>query len=226
MSITNHAAVLYGNAAPIHNEPAPIANAPAKENAPSAPQQQADAGASPSAALYGEPKQPTAAEQAEREAEETHKNLRATEEAEQAETARLNSTYGSSATLISEQSVNRLGLSPTDAEQVAGTWVKVFDEFRVSSDDAGYLSELGVSAAANGVDDETHLSWKKAAYSALQTEFGDTQDLAMRDANALLGRHPRLLKQLLDSKLASHPKVVIAIARHARNLRLNGGGRL
>ena len=143
------AAVLYGGGAPsatAKGTPTPRTDAPAMSDGVAA------------TALYGEPKPDPAAE-AVAEAEETHKNLRDVEEAEAAERARLESTYGSAMRTARSELADRAGFDLEVARADAEAAGRLFDQHGVTSDDAQHLTEIAVSATVNGVRKPTVVVW-------------------------------------------------------------------
>ncbi len=206
------AAVLYGGGAPsatAKGTPTPRTDAPAMSDGVAA------------TALYGEPKPDPAAE-AVAEAEETHKNLRDVEEAEAAERARLESTYGSAMRTARSELADRAGFDLEVARADAEAAGRLFDQHGVTSDDAQHLTEIAVSATVNGVSEEQLTTWRAQAHDVLRAEFGETARTALEDAKALVASDPKLKSYLHTTGLGDHPQVVRVVANRARQLRLAG----
>ncbi|PUE41426.1 hypothetical protein [Limnohabitans sp. Bal53] len=64
--------------------------------------------------------------------------------------------------------------------------------------------------------------WSDQTADLLNSTFGGTASMALADARKLVARDPRLGRILENNGLGSHPKVVLTLARLARQARLDG----
>lgn len=116
----------------------------------------------------------------------------------------------------------RLGLSDSEAEAGAQEWTERWRTFGVESHEADVVTEIGVAAIANGVDESTEFQWAIDARQALKAEFGDQHQRALEGAKALIAKDHALRRFLDETGLGSHPKVVLLAARKAEAMRRKG----
>lgn len=76
-------------------------------------------------------------------------------------------------------------------------------------------------AESNPPTQEQHDSWRQDALATLEREFDDPAQ-ALKDANALLRRDPRVRALIDHFGLGNHPSVVKMIAQRARSERAKG----
>jgi hypothetical protein len=193
------AQVLYGN-----STPAPVP-------APAAPAQQPQA-KSAAEALYGS--KPSTEGMSDGDRQRAEQRAHDAREAQRA----VDNTYGSATRTITEAAVERLGLSPDEAQASVRDWQPRFQSYGLSGDEAQSVVDVAVGAVAGNVDQS---GWANQSRAALTREFGsaDGAQRALDAARALVAKDPALAAFLDSSGLGSHPKVVVLLANKARSRR-------
>lgn len=110
------------------------------------------------------------------------------------------------------------GLMGDAAAAVASEWADTFKAHGIAATDAMQLVDIGASIHRNGPPDEaTEAVWLSEVVEGLRREFGSPEaaERAADLAGAWVARDPRLLAWLEATRLGSHPRVVLALAKAA-----------
>lgn len=111
------------------------------------------------------------------------------------------------------------GKLDSEAQAVVDEWAGTFRAHGISSADASDLVTIGAGIQRNGIPDEaTEEGWLREIPERLRAEFGSAEaaEQAADLARAWVARDPRLRQYLERTRLGSHPRVVVAIAKAAR----------
>lgn len=113
----------------------------------------------------------------------------------------------------------------TEAQAVADEWAGTFAAHGISARDAVELTGIGAGVQRDGIPDEaTEERWLREIPERLRFEFGSAEaaERAAELARAWVGRDARLREYLERTRLGSHPRVVLAIAKAAYQAHTTG----
>jgi hypothetical protein len=133
--------------------------------------------------------------------------------------------HGSEVAVHLGRAAEAAGLAGDEAAAVAGEWQATFRAHGVSAGDAVDLITIGAGIHRDGPPDEdTEAGWVREVNDRLRSEFGSAEaaERAADLARAWVARDPRLCAWLERTRLGSHPRVVLALARAAHNARKAG----
>lgn len=111
------------------------------------------------------------------------------------------------------------GKDDAEAQAVADEWASNFRAHGLSSADASDLVTIGAGIQRNGIPDEaTEERWLNEIPERLRSEFGSPEaaEQAADLARAWVARDPRLRQYLERTRMGSHPRIVLAVAKAAR----------
>ena len=126
--------------------------------------------------------------------------------------------HGSEVAVHLGRAAEAAGLAGDEAAAVVNEWSATFKAHGVSASDAMDLTTIGARIQREGIPDEaTEAGWVSEINEGLRREFGSAEaaERAANLAGAWVARDPRLLAWLEATRLGSHPKVVIALAKAA-----------
>lgn len=133
--------------------------------------------------------------------------------------------HGSEVAVHLGRAAEAAGLAGDEAAAVAGEWAATFKAHGVSAVDAVDLTDIGARVYREGIPDEsTEAGWVSQINERLRSEFGSAEaaERAADLARAWVARDPRLCDWLERTRLGSHPRVVLALAKAAHNARKAG----
>ncbi|GCL64952.1 hypothetical protein [Pseudaquabacterium pictum] len=126
--------------------------------------------------------------------------------------------HGSEVVVHLGRAAEAAGLAGDDAAAVASEWAGTFKAHGIAANDAVQLVDIGASIHRDGPPDEaTEVEWLREVDERLRREFGSAEaaDRAADLARAWVQRDARLLAWLEATRLGSHPRVVLALAKAA-----------
>ena len=92
----------------------------------------------------------------------------------------------------------------------------------MSNSDVLTLRAVGKAINANPPDEATRTAWREQAVERLNETYGEEAAQALRDAQKLAQRDPRVAKMLEEGGRGDHPDAVLLLARLAREARIAG----
>lgn len=98
----------------------------------------------------------------------------------------------------------------------------VMTDIGATRDDVARFAGLADGLAAKAPTIEEKAAWERSAVKDLRAEYGPGFDAAMRDAQLMVRRDPRLKEFLDKTHLGSHPAVVLRFVELARSQRAKG----
>lgn len=111
-----------------------------------------------------------------------------------------------------------LGQDEASAAAVASEWLDTFKAHGIAQGDAHDCISAAMTIERDGIPDEdTEAAWLPDVQERLAREFGGQEagERAADLARAFVARDPALLAYLERTRLGSHPRVVLAIAKAA-----------
>lgn len=126
--------------------------------------------------------------------------------------------HGSEVAVHLGRAAEAAGLAGDDAAAVASEWAGTFKAHGIAANDAVQLIDIGASIHRDGPPDEaTEVGWLREVDERLRREFGSAEaaDRAADLARAWVQRDARLCDWLERTRLGSHPRVVVALAKAA-----------
>lgn len=133
--------------------------------------------------------------------------------------------YGSEVRTHIARGVESLGGDAAAGAAAAEEWEATFRAHGIAQPDVLQLIEVGLAVERGGPPSEdVEQQWLREIPERLCQEFGSPEaaERAADLAAAYVGRDPQLLAWLEETRLGSHPRVVLAIAKAAHNARRAG----
>lgn len=133
--------------------------------------------------------------------------------------------HGSEVAVHLGRAAEAAGLAGDEAAAVAGEWAATFKAHGVSAADAVDLTDIGARIYREGIPDEsTEAGWVSQINERLRSEFGSAEaaERAADLARAWVARDARLCDWLERTRLGSHPRVVVALAKAAHTAQKAG----
>lgn len=123
-----------------------------------------------------------------------------------------------------QRAAEALGLPGHEQQELMSQWKPTFEAFGLDESAAIEMVEIGRSAAQRAPDEATEARWLAQCEDVLAREFGGAEAAARAAdlARAYVARDPRLVEYLEETRLGSHPRVVLAVAKAAHNARRAG----
>lgn len=151
-------------------------------------------------------------------------------QAREAELAELRKTadgmpLGQTTEVALQRACEAVGLDGAEAAAIVAQWLPTFEAHGIAARDVDDCITAGMGIAKSGPPDEaTEARWLAQCADMLAREFGGAGPAArMADlARAYVARDKQLCTYLQETRLGSHPRVVLAIARAAHNARRAG----
>jgi glucose-6-phosphate dehydrogenase assembly protein OpcA len=134
-------------------------------------------------------------------------------------TEALVSTFGPPIKSDLDRLGDHLGLTPAQKTAHLEEAAHTFFDARLNSDQGARIHSLIVEHTINPPDDETVQKWTVEARRQLRVQYGDSADRRMAAAKEFINNRPELKQRLVDTGLASHPTIVMALAEKADVLR-------
>jgi hypothetical protein len=128
--------------------------------------------------------------------------------------------HGSTERVIETALLDRAGVMPAEAKQVAQSWSPLFRELGIEPAVADGLTSVALGNLLGGV--EWTPEWRVDAINALRAEYGDQVEQVTKDAQAFVARHPKLAEFLYETGLGDNSRFVLAAAARGRAMRLAG----
>lgn len=118
-----------------------------------------------------------------------------------------------------------LGQDEASAATTAAEWLSTFKAHGIAQGDAHDCISAAMTIERDGIPDEdTEAAWLPEVQERLAREFGGEEagERAADLARAFVARDPALLAYLERTRLGSHPRVVLAIAKAAHKAHAAG----
>ncbi|MFM0261866.1 hypothetical protein [Paraburkholderia sediminicola] len=135
---------------------------------------------------------------------------------------RLFSPQGTYAGVPLEAAIENAEGDPALKAVVARETREWFADLGASTNDAQQLVDAASRFTAEPMTPERDAANANDAIGALNREFGNDAKSALRDAQQMVARDPRLARALDASRLGNDPAVVVKLAQLARSAKMRG----
>lgn len=133
----------------------------------------------------------------------------------------LVSSYGPVLADATDRLSDRTGMSQQERDAHIAEMATTFDDARILPESASRLHALVVQHIGKPVDDETAGQWATEARRQLRDRYGlEESQRRIEIAKQFIANRPTLAKLLEDTKLGSHPDIVVALTENPERLRL------
>jgi hypothetical protein len=133
----------------------------------------------------------------------------------------LVSSYGPVLADAADRLSDRTGMSQQERDAHIAEMATTFDDARILPEPASRLHALVVQHIGKPVDDATVDQWATEARRQLRDRYGlEESQRRIEIAKQFIANRPTLAKLLEDTKLGSHPDIVVALTENPERLRL------
>lgn len=135
---------------------------------------------------------------------------------------RMFSPQGTYAGVQLEAAMDRVTVDPEIKAAAAAEYREIFADMGASPQDAQEIVDAASRFGAEPMTPERDASNANEAIGALNRAFGKDATNALKDAQLMVNRDPRLARVLDQSRLGNDPATVVKLATLARSARMRG----
>lgn len=135
---------------------------------------------------------------------------------------RMFSPQGTYASVQLEAALERVAIAPELKAAAAAEYREIFADLGASPQDAHELVTSASRFTAEPMTPERDAANTNDAIGALNREFGNDATSALKAAQQMVLRDPRLARVLDESRLGNDPAVVVKLAHLARSAKMRG----
>lgn len=135
---------------------------------------------------------------------------------------RMFSPQGTYASLQLEAAMEHVAAAPELKAAAAAEYREIFADMGASGQDAQEMVDAASRFGTEPMTRERDAANEMSAIELLNQHFGDDATDALKAAQQMIARDPRLVRMLEQSRLGNDPKTVLKIAQLARSAKLRG----